>query len=111
MDAAGRGWAAVASRPTAPDALVIALDLPDTDGIDLCRTLRALGVVAPALFLIVGGVPPNGIAGSGSGDDDYVVAPFGVDDVVDRLRRMLCRDGWEAAGSGRAAPFRWRSPS
>jgi DNA-binding response OmpR family regulator len=111
VNAAGRASAAVESRPQAPDAMVIALDLPDADGLDVCRTLRALGVAAPALFLIVGGLPPNGIAGSGSSDDDYVIAPFDVDDVVGRVRRLLRRGGPGAAGTARVAPFRRRSPS
>jgi DNA-binding response OmpR family regulator len=110
VNAAERGSAAVASRPQAPDAMVIALDLPDAGGLDVCRALRALGVVAPALFLIVGGLPPNGIAGSGSSADDYVIAPFDVEDVVERVRRLLRRGG-PGAAPARVAPFRRRSLS
>ena len=72
-----------------PDALVIDVDLPDADGRDLCLALRALGVVAPVLFLAARDAIGDRMAGFGPGGDDYVTKPVRLDEVVARLRNLL----------------------
>ena len=69
-----------------PDALVIDVELPDADGRDLCRALRALGVTAPVLFLAGRDAIADRIAGFGPGGDDYVTKPVRLDEVTARLR-------------------------
>jgi two-component system, OmpR family, response regulator len=72
-----------------PDALVIDVELPDADGRDLCRALRALGVTAPVLFLAGRDAIAERIAGFGPGGDDYVTKPVRLDEVTARLRGLL----------------------
>jgi DNA-binding response OmpR family regulator len=71
-----------AERP--PDAMVIDVALPDGDGRDLSRALRARGVMAPALFLV-----PGDTAAAPLSADDYVTEPFGLPEVVARVRALL----------------------
>ena len=72
-----------------PDGLIIDVDLPDTDGRDLCRALRALGVVAPVLFLAGRDAINDRMGGFGPGGDDYVTKPVRLDEVVARLRTLI----------------------
>jgi DNA-binding response OmpR family regulator len=74
-----------------PDALVVDVALPDTDGRDLCRALRALGVVAPVLFLTTADAVADRMAGFGPGGHDYVTKPVRLDEVVARLGELLRR--------------------
>lgn len=80
----------------APDAYVLDIGLPDTDGRDLCQALRAQGVRVPVLFLTARDAVPDRISGFRAGGDDYVTKPFALAEVAERLRALLRR--------GRAAP-------
>jgi two-component system response regulator MprA len=74
-----------------PEALVIDVDLPDADGRDLCRALRAVGVAAPVLFLTTPDAVTDRMAGFGRGGDDYVTKPVRLDEVLARLAELLRR--------------------
>jgi two-component system, OmpR family, response regulator len=74
-----------------PDALIIDVTLPDTDGRDLCRALRALGVLAPVLFITTPEAVTDRMAGFGPGGHDYVTKPVRLDEVVARLGELLRR--------------------
>jgi DNA-binding response OmpR family regulator len=74
-----------------PDALVIDVELPDADGRDLCRALRALGVAAPVLFLTTPDAVTDRMSGFGRGGDDYVTKPVRLDEVLARLAELLRR--------------------
>jgi two-component system response regulator MprA len=74
-----------------PDALVIDVALPDTDGRDLCRALRALGVAAPVLFLTTPEAVTDRMVGFGPGGHDYVTTPVRLDEVLARLGELLRR--------------------
>jgi DNA-binding response OmpR family regulator len=76
-----------------PDALIIDVTLPDTDGRDLCRALRALGCVAPVLFLTMPDAVTDRMSAFGPGGDDYVTKPVRVDEVIARLGELLRRAG------------------
>ncbi len=78
---------------TAPDALVIDIGLPDTDGRDLCQALRARGVEAPVIFLTARDALVDRIAGFDAGGDDYLVKPFAFVELVARLQALLRRAG------------------
>jgi two-component system, OmpR family, response regulator len=77
----------------APDALVIDVGLPDTDGRDLCQALRAQGVQSPVLFLTARDALTDRLAGFGAGGDDYLTKPFSLAELTARLRAVLNRAG------------------
>ena len=77
----------------APDAYVLDIGLPDTDGRDLCQALRAQGVRVPVLFLTARDAVPDRISGFRAGGDDYVTKPFALAEVSERLRALLRRGG------------------
>jgi two-component system response regulator MprA len=74
-----------------PDALVIDVSLPDTDGRDLCRALRARGIAAPVLFLTTPEAVTDRMVGFGPGGHDYVTTPVRLDEVLARLGELLRR--------------------
>ena len=74
-----------------PDALIIDVGLPDSDGRDLCQALRAQGVQAPVLFLTARDSLPDRLSGFEAGGDDYVTKPFAFSEVIVRLRALLRR--------------------
>ena len=80
-----------------PDAFVIDIGLPDSDGRDLCQALRAKGVQAPVLFLTARDALVDRLAGFDAGGDDYLAKPFALAELVARLQALLRRSGSEAA--------------
>lgn len=80
-----------------PDALVIDIGLPDSDGRDLCQALRARGVEAPILFLTARDALVDRIAGFDAGGDDYLAKPFAFVELVARLQALLRRAGGDGA--------------
>jgi two-component system response regulator MprA len=80
-----------------PDALVLDIGLPDSDGRDVCQAMRARGITAPVLFLTARDAVVDRLAGFGAGGDDYLVKPFDLDELVARLRALLRRAGSDAA--------------
>jgi DNA-binding response OmpR family regulator len=82
-------------------ALVLDLSLPDGDGLDLCRQLRALpGPVArlPVLMLTARGDPMDRVIGLEIGADDYLPKPFEPRELLARLRALLRRSQASVAG-------------
>ena len=75
-----------------PDAVVLDLVLPDGSGIDVCRELRAWSDV-PVLILSAVGEEADKVAALDAGVDDYVTKPFGVEELLARLRAALRRTG------------------
>ena len=80
----------------APDAFVIDIGLPDSDGRDVCQALRARGIGAPVLFLTARGALTDRLAGFHAGGDDYLTKPFAFDELVVRLRALLRRSGGDS---------------
>jgi two-component system response regulator MprA len=76
-----------------PDALVVDIGLPDSDGRDLCQALRAQGIGVPVLFLTARDALPDRLAGFNAGGDDYLTKPFSLDELVLRLRALVRRGG------------------
>jgi two-component system KDP operon response regulator KdpE len=85
--------AAAAGRP--PAALILDLVLPDGSGTDVCRELRTW-TDAPVIVLSAVGEEREKIAALDAGADDYVTKPFGVDELLARLRAVLRRRAPEA---------------
>jgi len=77
---------------TPPDAAILDLVLPDGRGTDVCRELRTWSS-APVLVLSVVGEEAEKVAALDAGADDYVEKPFGIDELLARLRALLRRAG------------------
>jgi two-component system response regulator MprA len=82
---------------SSPDALVIDIGLPDTDGRDLCQALRARGIQIPVLFLTARDTLVDRLSGFDAGGDDYLTKPFAFAELVARLQALLRRTGAEGA--------------
>ena len=65
--------------------------LPDMDGFEVCRTLRADGNDVPVIFLTARDTTSDTIRGLTLGGDDYVTKPFSVEALVARVRAVLRR--------------------
>ncbi|MFN8078586.1 MAG: response regulator transcription factor [Kineosporiaceae bacterium] len=79
-----------AAREMRPDAVVLDVMLPDIDGLEVLRRLRAESDV-PVLFLTAKDAVADRIAGITAGGDDYVTKPFSLEEVVARLRGLIRR--------------------
>ncbi len=87
--------------PAYPDLVVLDVMLPDLDGFEVLRRLRAKGVEAPVLFLTARTDTADRVRGLTSGGDDYIVKPFALEELVARVQLALRRRGTAPAPSGR----------
>jgi two-component system response regulator MprA len=81
----------VATRP--PDAVVLDVGMPDIDGLEVCRRLRASGNRVPVLMLTARDAVADRIDGLDAGADDYLVKPFDIGELKARVRALLRRAG------------------
>jgi len=81
----------------APDLLVVDVGLPDSDGRDVCKALRASGVQTPVLFLTARDALTDRVSGFNAGGDDYLTKPFAFAELVARLQALLRRSGADLA--------------
>ncbi|MGO1050158.1 response regulator transcription factor [Crossiella sp. CA198] len=72
------------------ELVLLDLGLPDTDGLDVCRELRARGDV-PIIVISARSDEVDRVVGLEIGADDYVTKPFGVREVIARMRAVLRR--------------------
>ena len=88
------GLAILQGRDTAPDLVILDLMLPDIDGLEVCRRVRALpGDIGriPVLMLTAKGDPMDRIVGLELGADDYLPKPFEPRELLARIRAVLRR--------------------
>jgi two-component system response regulator MprA len=85
------GRAALASVADPPNAIVLDIGLPDSDGRDVCAALRAKGIDAPVLFLTARDGLHDRLSGFAAGGDDYLSKPFHIHELLARLRALLKR--------------------
>jgi len=91
---AGGGLEALTSvREWKPDLLVLDVMMPDVDGFEVTRRMRADGRDTPVLFLTARDSVEDKVAGLTIGGDDYVTKPFSLEEVVARVRVLLRRRG------------------
>jgi len=83
--------AIAAARDFRPDLVVLDVMLPDIDGLEVLRRLRADIERMPVLFLTARDDVTDRIAGLTAGGDDYVTKPFSIEELVLRLRALLRR--------------------
>jgi two-component system OmpR family response regulator len=99
---AASGTAAVeAADAFAPDVVVLDVMLPDFDGFEVMRRLRAAGSRAAIVFLTARSDTADRVRGLTTGGEDYVVKPFAVEELVARVALALRRGGTTSAASGR----------
>jgi two-component system OmpR family response regulator len=82
-----------AARDFSPDVVLLDVMLPDIDGLEVLRRLRANDPDVPVLFLTARDAVEDRIAGITAGGDDYVTKPFSLEEVVARLRGLVRRRG------------------
>jgi two-component system OmpR family response regulator len=96
VEEAATGRAALASaQNNPPDMIVLDIMLPDLDGIEVTRRLRADGIRVPVLFLTARDAVEDKVAGLTVGGDDYVTKPFSLAEIVARTHAILRRTGGE----------------
>ncbi|MEU6352438.1 response regulator transcription factor [Streptomyces sp. NPDC047072] len=104
VDHVRTGAAGLADADVAPDLVLLDLGLPDMDGLDVCRSLRARSAV-PIIMITARGEEADRIVGLELGADDYLAKPFGVRELIARIRAVTRRAGAPAyAPTGSATP-------
>jgi two-component system response regulator RegX3 len=82
------------------DLVVLDIMLPGTDGYEVCRRLRAMGDT-PVLFLSARDTELDKVVGLELGGDDYLAKPFGVRELVARVKALLRRSASRGADAAR----------
>src|SRR5437016_10445861 len=78
-----------------PELVITDLYMPHMDGVELCRRIRAMSNV-PIIVLSVKGEEKTKVEALDSGADDYVTKPFGIEELLARVRAALRRSGGES---------------
>jgi two-component system KDP operon response regulator KdpE len=86
---APNGKAALELLSEAPDLIILDLGLPDTQGHELLRTIRARNESVPIVVLSSRGDEAGKVQALDLGADDYVTKPFGMDELLARMRAAL----------------------
>src|SRR4029079_83960 len=86
-----------------PDLIVLDVMLPDIDGFEVCRRLRAAGNDVPVIFLTARDTSSDTVTRLALGGDEHVNKPFSVEALVARVRAVLRRAA-RTAGDGAGGP-------
>jgi two-component system OmpR family response regulator len=103
----GSGALESASR-TPPDLVVLDVMLPDIDGFEVCRRLRADGDFVPVIFLTARDAEDDRVTGFIRGGDDYVTKPFSLEELTLRIAALLRRTRAVGAAGGASETQRLR---
>jgi two-component system OmpR family response regulator len=87
----GRG-ALRAVRELKPELVILDVTMPDIDGLEVVRRMRAENIWMPVIFLTARDAVEDKIAGLTVGGDDYIAKPFSLDELVARVRAMVRRN-------------------
>jgi two-component system OmpR family response regulator len=103
---AATGFAALdAAATAAPDLVVLDVMLPDLDGFEVCRRLRAARDFVPVIFLSARDTADDRVTGFVRGGDDYVTKPFSLEELTLRIGALLRRvRAGNGTGEDQAAP-------
>ncbi len=91
--------ALAAAEREAPNLVILDLGLPDLDGVEVCRRLRSRWAL-PIIVLSARGAESDKVAALDAGADDYVTKPFGIEELLARLRVALRRVDRQAVATG-----------
>ncbi len=91
-----------------PDLVLLDVDLPDIDGREVCRRMRAGGVAAPIIMLTGQTGDQDTIAGLDAGANDYVAKPFKVSVLLARIRAQLRSHEQSEDAVFRLGPYEFR---
>lgn len=80
------------------DVIILDVMLPDIDGFEFCRRLRASGNLTPVIMLTARDASDARVHGLEVGADDYMTKPFEIEELLARVRSMVRRVSWSAAG-------------
>lgn len=89
-----------AFQQASPDAIVLDLQLPDLDGLEICRRIRRAGDDVAVLMLTARDAVNDRVEGLDAGADDYLVKPFDLAELLARLRALLRRQAPRDSESG-----------
>ena len=90
----GREALRIAADPAlTPDLVVLDVMLPDLDGFEVCRRMRADGIDVPVVFLTARDATADRLRGLTIGGDDYLTKPFSIEELVARVQVILRRVG------------------
>jgi two-component system OmpR family response regulator len=92
--------ALTAAQENPPDLIVLDVMLPDLDGLEVTRRLRADGIRVPILFLTAKDALEDKLAGLTVGGDDYVTKPFALAEVIARVGVILRRSLGDQSDDG-----------
>ena len=76
---------------SAPDAVLLDIELPDVDGIEVCQQIRQFSIV-PILFLTVRAEETDVVLGLGVGGDSYITKPFKLSEVIAKVEAAIRRE-------------------
>ena len=75
------------------DLIILDIMLPNKDGIQVCRELRAKKINSPILMLTAKDTVEDRVKGLDTGADDYLIKPFAFNELLARVRALLRREG------------------
>jgi two-component system, OmpR family, response regulator len=90
-----------AAAAAKPDLILLDVMMPDCDGFDVIRRIRAGGPRVPVIFLTARDSVHERVTGLTLGGDDYVTKPFSLDEVLARIRAVLRRSRGEPEAASR----------
>ncbi len=73
------------------DIVILDVMLPGTDGLEICRQMRAISLMTPVLMLTARGAVEDRVAGLNVGADDYLIKPFAMEELLARINALLRR--------------------
>ena len=98
VETAGDGAAAIARWNEArPDLILLDVMMPEKNGFDVCREVRRRDSLTPVIMLTAKGEEIDKVVGLELGADDYVVKPFGGNELLARIRAVLRRGRGKSA--------------